>query len=44
MCTRSEYDLYIIRSEYDKKMVTILLDVTKFESLGPINKFDNCLK
>ena len=29
------------RSEYDKKMVAILSDVTKFECLGPVNEFDN---
>ena len=29
------------RSEYDKKMVAILSDVTKFEYLGPVNEFDN---
>ena len=29
------------RSEYDKKMVAILSDVTKFECFGPVNEFDN---
>ena len=29
------------RSEYDKKTVAILSDVTKFECLGPVNEFDN---
>ena len=29
------------RSEYDKKMVAILSDATKFECLGPVNEFDN---
>ena len=29
------------RSEYDKKIVAILFDVTKFECLWPVNEFDN---
>ena len=29
------------RSVYDKKMVAILSDVTKFECLGPVNQFNN---
>ena len=29
------------RSEYDKKMVAILSDVTKFECLEPVNQLDN---
>ena len=29
------------RSEYDKNMVAILSDITKFECLGPVNEFDN---
>ena len=32
------------RSEYDKKMVAILSDVTNFECLGPVNEFDNTVQ